>query len=116
MHPNSGLVLEKEIVNTLCERFLKVFMDVLIMLEMRNSEISGYDVLSHFHEKFNFVINVGTVYSVLYSMERDGLIIAKKFDKKRVYTLTPKGEATIKVIDDSSKILESFLASLLCGG
>jgi DNA-binding PadR family transcriptional regulator len=90
-------------------------MDVLIMVKMREGETSGYDVLNYFHQKFDFLVSPGTVYSVLYSMERDGLIAARGVDRKRIYALTPKGETTIKVIRDSSDVLESLLMNLLKG-
>lgn len=107
--------MEKTVVRTIYERFLKEFMDVLIMVKMREGERSGYDMLNYFHQKFDLLISPGTVYSVLYSMERDGLIKARGADRKRIYTLTPKGEATIKAINESSTALESYFASLLKG-
>jgi DNA-binding PadR family transcriptional regulator len=105
--------LEREVVNTIYERFLKEFMDILIMVKMRQGETSGYDILTYFHEKFDLLVSPGTVYSVLYSMERKGLIRAQGDDRKRVYTLTTKGEATIKAIRESSEVLENFLTRLL---
>jgi DNA-binding PadR family transcriptional regulator len=105
--------LEKTVVNEIYERFLKEFMDILIMVKMREGENSGYNILTYFHQKFDLLISPGTVYSVLYSMERNGLIKARGTDRKRVYTLTPKGEATIKTINESSTDLASFFGSLL---
>lgn len=105
--------MEREVVNTIYERFLKEFMDVLIMVKMKEGETSGYDLLTYFHRKFDLLVSPGTVYSVLYSMERNGLIKARGVDRKRIYTLTPKGEATIKTIRESSEVLESFLGCLL---
>lgn len=105
--------LERDVVNSVYERFLKEFMDVLIMVKMRQGEISGYDMLTYFHEKFDLLVSPGTVYSVLYTMERKGLIKAKGVDRKRIYSLTAKGEATIKAIRESSEVLESFLTRLL---
>ncbi len=102
-------------MNVIYHRFLKEFMDVLIMVKMREGETSGYDVLNYFHQKFDFLVSPGTVYSVLYSMERDGLITARGVDRKRIYALTPKGETTIKAIRDSSDVLESLLMNLLKG-
>jgi DNA-binding PadR family transcriptional regulator len=88
-------------------------MDVLIMIKMGEEETSGYDVLTYFHKKFDFLVSAGTVYSILYSMERDGLIKARNEDRRRIYSLTPKGEATIKAIHESSEVLENFFANLL---
>jgi DNA-binding PadR family transcriptional regulator len=105
--------MEREIVNTMYERFLKEFMDVLIMVKMREGETSGYDMLTYFHEKFDLLVSPGTVYSMLYSMERKGLIKARGVERKRIYTLTPKGEATIRTIQESSEVVQGFLKRLL---
>jgi len=90
-------------------------MDIMIMIRMKEGEITGYDILSHFHKKFDFMVSAGTVYSVLYSMERGGLIKARNEDRRRIYSLTPKGETTIKSIDQSTEVLENFFANLLRG-
>ena len=104
--------MQTEIVNRIYERFLKEFMDILIMIKMREGEASGYDVLTYFHRKFDFLVSAGTVYSILYSMERDGLIKARNEDRRRIYSLTPKGEATIKAIHESNEVIENFFANL----
>ena len=90
-------------------------MDIMIMVRMREGEITGYDTLSYFHKEFDFLVSAGTVYSVLYSMERGGLIKARSEDRRRIYSLTPKGEATIKALYQSNKVLENFFANLLRG-
>ena len=107
--------MERDVVNTIYARLLKEFMDILIMVKMREGETSGYDILTYFHQKFDLLVSPGTVYSVLYSMERNGLTKARGVDRKRIYTLTPKGEATIKAIRESSGVLENFLTRLLKG-
>ena len=108
--------LEREdVTNIMYERFLREFMDVLIMVKIREGKTSGYDILSYCHTNFDYLVSPGTVYAVLYNMERDGLIKAQTRDRKRVYTLTPKGKATIKAIQESSAILERFFSNLLRG-
>lgn len=104
---------QKEVVNEIYGRFLKEFMDVLILGKMREGENCGYDILTYFHGKFDFLVSPGTVYSVLYSMERDGLIKANGTDRKRIYSLTQKGEAKIKTISESTEVLESFFSNPL---
>lgn len=98
---------------TFYERLLREFMDVLFLAKMRNTAVSGYDMISYIHQRFNLMVSSGTVYSVLYSMERKGLIKSKTVNSKRVYTLTPKGEATVKTISASTGLLEDFMDNLV---
>jgi DNA-binding PadR family transcriptional regulator len=102
-------------VNKLYERFLREFMDVLIMVRMREGETSGYGILTYFHKTFDFRVSSSTVYSMLYSMERDGLIKARGRGGRRAYSLTQKGEAVIEAVYQSSEVLENFFTDLLSG-
>jgi len=86
-----------EISKEMHERIVKGFLDMAIMAKlMYDNPVSGYDVLRFVHKKFGTLLSSGTVYSVLYSMERDGLIRGIQSKKKRVYKLTDKGEKAIK--------------------
>jgi DNA-binding PadR family transcriptional regulator len=91
---NSGKI-EGRILKKMHERIIKNFMDIIIMTELRNGSLSGYDVISYIHNKFNLLVSSGTVYSLLYSLERNGLVERVWEERKRVYKLTQKGEKTI---------------------
>ena len=56
--------------------------------------MSGYDVISYVHKRFDVLVSSGTVYSCLYNLEREGLIRGELIQRKRVYTLTEKGKKT----------------------
>jgi len=96
------------------ERIIKSFLDALVLAELRNgSAMSGYDVIAFIHRKFHRLVSSGTVYALLYSMERDGLIKGRLSGRKRVYVLTEKGEETIKVVLNAHERILSFMANLL---
>ena len=88
-------------------------MDILILQLMRHAQLTGYDVLTYIHKNFDFLFSSGTVYTILYSMERDGLIKAEVTERKRIYSLSKKGEMTLKTIRDSNSIIEDFWSKLL---
>jgi len=97
------------------ERIVKDFMDIVVLAELRNGPMSGYDVIEFFHRKFNLLVSSGTVYTLLYSLERNGLIkgIWEKAGKKRVCTLTDKGEEKIKIIQDANEKIQRLVTDLL---
>jgi DNA-binding PadR family transcriptional regulator len=84
--------MEGKILKKIHERIIKNFMDIIIMTELRNGSLSGYDFISYIHNKFNLLVSSGTVYSLLYSLERNELIEGVWEERKRVYKLTQKGE------------------------
>ena len=59
-------------------------------------------------------ISAGTVYSTMYSLEREGLIEASLVAEKgrgRVYTLSDKGRKIVRVILGANVHIQSFLSS-----
>ena len=94
-------------------RIIKNFLDVLILAELRNGSMSGYDVIAYIHNKHRLLVSSGTVYSLLYSLERDGLIAGAWNQRKRVYKLTDKGEETIKAIMSANDRIQLLMSSLL---
>jgi len=95
------------------KRAIKSFMDILILAELKKSSLSGYDIINFVHKKFGILVSSGTVYSLLYSMERNGLIKGVWNQRKRVYTLTEKGEQNTKVITSANEEIQSFLRNIL---
>jgi DNA-binding PadR family transcriptional regulator len=105
--------LEGKILKKMHERIIKNFMDIIIMTELRNNSLSGYDVISYIHNKFNLLVSSGTVYSLLYSLERNGLVEGVWEERKRVYKLTQKGEKTIITLLGASDKIKGFMANIL---
>jgi len=106
--------LEHDILRKVHEKTIKNFMDILILAELRKGlPISGYDFIAFIHKKFHILMSSGTVYSVLYFLERDGLIKGTQTSKKRVYKLTNKGEETIRTLLEAYEKIQSFMTSLL---
>ena len=105
--------LEGRILKKMHERIIKNFMDIIIMTELRNESLSGYDVISYIHNKFNLLISSGTIYSLLYSLERNGLVEGVWDERKRIYKLTEKGQKTIATILNASDNIKGFMGNLL---
>jgi DNA-binding PadR family transcriptional regulator len=97
------------------ERILRSFMDLIILKELgKNVKISGYDIILLFHRKFHLLLSPGSVYSVLYAMERNGLVEGTVTGDKRIYELSEKGEQLIRSILRNRGNIQLFMESLLC--
>jgi len=105
--------LEAEILKEFHERIVKNFMDTLILAELKKgTPMSGYDVIEFIYKKVGLLISSGTIYNILYSLERNELIKGIRNRKKRVYKLTDKGEETINTILNAYGKIENFVATL----
>ena len=105
--------MESEVLKKMHRRIVKSFMDIFILAELRNSPMSGYDVIAYIHNKFGILVSSGTVYSLLYSMERDKLIRGIWAKRKRVYELTENGERNIEAILNANDKIKSLMTNLL---
>ena len=107
---NNGF--EARIFREMHERVIKSFMDVIIMTEIRKGSLSGYDVISYINAKFNLLVSSGTVYSLLYSLERNGQVEGVWKERKSTYKLTDKGEETISTILYAQEKIKAFLSDI----
>jgi DNA-binding PadR family transcriptional regulator len=105
-------VSASDFVKKLHRKTIKNFMDILILVEMKRSSVSGYDVIGIIHKKFGILLSSGTVYSTLYSLERDGLIRGTWNNRKRVYTLTEKAKQKMGTVIKAEKGIQDFLKNI----
>jgi len=108
-----GDKLEGKILKKMHERIIKNFMDIIILAELKDGPLSGYDVISFIHTKFHLLVSSGTVYSLLYSLERNGVIEGTWNERKRVYRLTDKGKRTIETLLNANDKINGFVTGLL---
>jgi hypothetical protein len=52
-----GQRLESQILKKMHRRIVKSFMDILILGELQNGPISGYDAVAFIHNKFGILVN-----------------------------------------------------------
>lgn len=100
------------IIKEMRERVIKNFLDVIVMTEMKNRSLSGYDIITRINNKFHFLVSAGTVYTLLYSLERKGLVKGNANRRKTTYTLTEKGTFVIDIILNEPFIKECMVSFL----
>ena len=93
-----NLETREEIIKDLRERIIKSFLDIIVLVELKEKPQGGYDIITGINEKFKFLMSSGTVYALLSSLERDGLVQGHSGANKRIYTLTDKGNFKIETI------------------
>jgi len=74
--------------------------------------MSGYDLIRFINNRFHILLSSGTVYSALYSMERNRLISGMLRRRKKVYKLTHKGENTLKAISKANQKILEFMRTI----
>ena len=105
--------LESKTAHTLDRRIIQNFMDIIILKYLKNNHpVSGYDVIKYLHKKFHMLPSSGTVYSLLYSLERKNLIKGNMNQRKRVYKLTDQGEKLLRDVRITSNHIQAVFSSI----
>jgi DNA-binding PadR family transcriptional regulator len=107
--------MSKDILKGVTERVIKDFLDLIILGQLNKSvsPMSGYDVILFIHKKFGVLVSSGTVYGLIYAMERKGLIRGIGERRKRVYKLTEKGKETVEVLLQRKKEIIGLMRRVL---
>lgn len=98
--------------NNVREKILKAFLDTAILARLEDMSMNGYDLTAFFMKKFGATISTSTVYSTLYSMERNGLVIGRYSRRSRVYELTEKGKKTLEDSRNRLEGIQDFIKAL----
>ncbi|MBI2185070.1 MAG: PadR family transcriptional regulator [Thaumarchaeota archaeon] len=69
-------------------RSVKNALDLIILLSLNQTTLTGYEVMSLVHRNLNTLLSPGTIYPVLNHLERQGLIISSETGRKKIYLQT----------------------------
>ena len=101
--------MENRFVKQMRRRIVKNFLDTIFLAELKKTQPqSAYALMNKVHRKFGFLISAGTIYALLYSMERKELVTGEQTENKRIYRLTEKGNETINVILNTKEELFQY--------
>lgn len=95
------------------ERFVRSFLDWVILSILRRKPSYGYEMITVIDEEFRVYISPGSLYPILYNMERSGLVRGQWDNpdrrSKKIYELTADGiRAHRDGLDSIGRFLDSF--------
>jgi DNA-binding PadR family transcriptional regulator len=79
-------------------RVVRTFLDMLILLELRNGSLSDNEIVSFINKRFDVSVSAGTIHSCMSYLRREGLIAEDKAHRKKVYRLTDEGKQTAETL------------------
>jgi len=105
----STVIEDKEIK----DHIVKSFLDLIVLSMLKNNPTHGYGIMEYIYKKYDVLLSPGTLYPLLYSLEREGMITIEKEGRKKNYHLTIFGESqTEKILKLYSTNLTVLLKSL----
>ncbi len=95
-------------------KLLKAFSDIAILEELTRKEaLSAPDIIDFFLKKYDIRMSPGTLYSILYKLERRGYIKVIPDKKTRFYALGDSGKTALDSLQSRLEEIQSFIISLL---
>jgi DNA-binding PadR family transcriptional regulator len=95
------------------DRIVKSFSDIVILAILKEAEsLNGYEIMERIHEKLGVFLSPGTLYAVLYALEREMLVKGVSLSRARVYRITPKGHARLELGWDLVEALDLIMLKL----
>lgn len=98
-YEESQILQEKGIKN----RTVKNCLNILILSMVKNNPMCGYDIIGAIHDKFHVLLSPGTVYPLLYSLEKKELVKKKEIGTKKIYFINEETK------DTSERIFDEFI-------
>jgi DNA-binding PadR family transcriptional regulator len=101
--------MENKVMKSMRKALVRSFLDIIVLNNIKDhGPLSGYDIIELVQTRFNFMVSPGSVYSLLYSLEREGLVISDLGGGKRMFNLTEKGKEYIGAILNSNEEILKF--------
>lgn len=106
--------MENEVVKEMRSSMVRHFLDLIVLSKLKErGDLSGYDIIQTIHSRYGILSSSGTVYSLLYALERDGLISGELREGKRLFKLTEKGKEYIEAVQQSKEEILKFMQTIL---
>jgi DNA-binding PadR family transcriptional regulator len=89
------------------ERFVKKHLEIVILSLMLRGPMCGYDLIRAIYHRYHSFLSQGTIYPVLYDLQRRELLRVgeEKNPRSKVYTLTEHG------VEESKTRISHFISA-----
>lgn len=95
---SSGSLEDLEVPDALVERFVKEYLDMVVLAFLVSKPMCGVDIIDEIHRSFNVLLSPGTIYPLLHELEGKGLLSCEYRVKKKVYSPAEGREPVIHTI------------------
>lgn len=91
-HFNSNLLDFDSIQEEVMEQVIKKNLEMIVLNILQKRGMCGYDVIKTIARRFHVVLPQGTVYPLLYSLEKKGFLKTNSSSREKIYQLTEQGK------------------------
>lgn len=104
---------EIDLSNDSVERFVKEYLDLVVLALILNKPMCGTEIIDEVHKKFNVLLSPGTLYPLLHGLKENGLLEREYVVKKKIYKPAGGGEGKIGSLLSTHLRANEFLNNFL---
>jgi len=95
------------------KKMVKDNLEAIILVHLQRKAMCGSDIIGTIHMEFNVLLSPGTVYPLLHSLQKRGLLSSVKEGKEKIYTPAEDSDLEIRRLVcehiQARKLLNSYL-------
>lgn len=110
---STALFDKQKVTDATIERFVKDYLDILILASIAHKPMCGTDIIDMVHRDFKVLLSPGTVYPLLHKLKNEGLLECEYRIKKKVYKPAEGNKANIRSILDEHMLANEFINGFL---
>src|SRR3989344_1772743 len=80
-------------LTALKKKFLLGVIDILVIVWLKEKPLSGQEIMVRIRAEYGISLSAGTLYPLLSSLQKKGIIDPLLWEKRKLYQLTPQGKA-----------------------
>lgn len=95
----------------------RAFLKYIVLKIIKDKPTHGYDIIKTVELRSNgrWIPSAGSVYPILESLESNGFILSEEIERRKVYSITSRGESAlesmtqkkIELLNEMSRIINS---------
>ena len=110
----AGSIFDNNFVMEEKRKLLKAFSDIAILEELTKREaLSASEIIAFFDKNYDIRMSPGTLYSILYKLERRGYIKVLPDRKTKYYVLADSGKTALDCLQARLEEIQNFIICLL---
>lgn len=102
--------LREEITSRIRQKCVRGFIDIMTLVLLADRAMCGYEIIESIYERAHVLLSPGTVYPLLDSLQRKGLIERRTESKKKIYEITSSGRETLVRMSAEYAKIQSILS------
>lgn len=107
------------IIEPQLKKMVKDNLRLIVLSILSNDGVSGYDIIKSIDKKFHIRLSPGTIYPLLYSLKKEGLIGMKDIEddsRRKIYVPAKDGKKIIENELSNFIVAQRHLSDFLCSG